>query len=255
MPALEAVSYLSEFHDETAAGFAAGGAESGTPMHFERSRPYPARRRLIEEGSADVIWMCGFLTRKFIDEGRLAADIVAAPVFVGEAAAVYRTLVVAPIGSSARDLSDLEGARLVINESESWSGNHALAVHLAAEGKAVRHFRSVFESGSHSASLLAILQDEADCTALDSSVWSLLPKEMKDRLRVVERTRDWPAPPVSVTRRLDDGERRGAVQTLMATGSDRAVERFSPIGRSAYDEMARHRPVELGDKLGQSQTG
>lgn len=240
---LEVVSYLSEYHDETATRIAAAGAESG--MHFETTRPYPARRRLIEAGDADVIWMCGFLTRKLVDAGKLAAGIVAAPVFVGEADPVYRTLVVVPVGSPARDLSDLEGTRLVVNEAESWSGNHALAVHLMAAGTPLPFFRTVVESGSHSASLRAVLQDEADCTALDSSIWGLLPAELRDRLRVIERTRDWPAPPLSVARRLDGSRRPGIVEALTATGSDRAVEGFALIAESAYDEMARYRPVAI----------
>lgn len=253
MPRLKFVSYLSEYHDETAARLA--GADPESPMDFDPSRPYPSRRRLIETGTADVVWMCGFLTRMFIDEGTTAVDIAAAPVFSGEAGAVYRTLVVVPVDSTANDLAELEGTRLVINEAESWSGNHALAAHLRAKGTPLPYFGSVFESGSHSASLQAIHQDEADCTALDSSIWGLLPEKLRERLRVVAHTRDWPAPPVSISRRLDEGKRRNLVDTLMATGPDRAVEGFVPIASSAYDEMARHRPVDLGVQVGRSRTG
>lgn len=253
MAPLEFVSYLSEYHDDTAARLANADAES--PLLFDPSRPYPIRRRLIEEGAADVVWMCGFLTRRFVDERRAAVDIVAAPVFVGETDPVYRTLVVVPADSSARDLPELAGTRLVINETESWSGNHALAVHLIARETPLPFFRSVFESGSHSASLQAILHDEADCTALDSSIWGLLPSDLRDRLRIVEHTRDWPAPPVSATQRLDDGQRQTIAEAFMATDADRAVEGFLPIEGSAYDEMARHRPVQLGAQLGRAETG
>lgn len=250
MPRLEFVSYLSEYHDETAARLVSTDPESR--MHFDPSRPYPIRRRLIEEGAADVLWMCGFLTRRFVDEGIAAVDVVAAPIFGGETVPVYRTLVVVPGGSSARDLAELAGTRLVINEAESWSGNHALAAHLMASGTPLPFFRSVFESGSHSASLRAILNDEADCTALDSSIWGLLPNDLRDRLRVVARTRDWPAPPVGVIQRLDDRQRAGVLDAFMATDADRAVEGFIPIEESAYDEMARHRPVELGAQVGRT---
>jgi ABC-type phosphate/phosphonate transport system substrate-binding protein len=166
----------------------------------------------IEEGMGDLYWMCGLLTVELIDSGRLDAEIVAAPVFPGQLGPTYHSVVVAT--SSATDVTDLSGRRLVINEGGSWSGNHALRVHLA--GSPVS-FASVVESGAHAHSIDMLLAGDADVAAIDHTIWEhrLATDPAAHSLVVVDRTRNWPAPPFSASRRLDefDALRRALIQS------------------------------------------
>ena len=77
------------------------------------------------------MWLCGLATIDLLESGRFDAEIVAAPVFPGKSGAVYRSVVVARRGIGAATFDDLEGTRLAINGSGSWSGYHALRAHLA----------------------------------------------------------------------------------------------------------------------------
>jgi ABC-type phosphate/phosphonate transport system substrate-binding protein len=195
----------------------------------------------IERGMGDLYWMCGLLTVELIDNGRLAADIVAAPVFPGQPGPAYHSVVVAT--SSAADVTDLSGRRLVINEVGSWSGNHALRVHLAGAGVS---FASIVESGAHARSIDMLLAGDADVAAIDHTIWEhrLATDPAAHSLVVVDRTRNWPAPPFSASRRIDefDALRRALVQTVPA-GLDRIVEAtstdYDPIRIAMADDSSR----------------
>ena len=121
----------------------------------------------IDTGTARVVWLCGLATIELLESGRFDAEIVAAPVFPGESGAVYRSVVVARRGIGAATLDDLEGTRLAINGTGSWSGYHALRAHLAEAGRFDPFFGSVTETGSHGASIDCLLAAEADCAAID----------------------------------------------------------------------------------------
>ncbi|HEX2153496.1 MAG TPA: PhnD/SsuA/transferrin family substrate-binding protein [Acidimicrobiia bacterium] len=235
MTALRFVSHLSRHHDDAADRiFRLIGEKLGRVVHYEAGLPYRERREMVQRGDADVMWMCGYLSRE------LDTDVVAAPVFVGEQAPVYRTLILVLAGSSRRTMGDLRDSRLVINERESWSGHHALASHLRPEGRLGQFFESVTESGSHSASLEALRQDRADCAAFDSSIWRVLPDGVTSRFRVAGMTRDWPAPPFSLSRRLDPTLRRQVTEALVALDRPHpAVDDIVGIDGAAYEAMTR----------------
>lgn len=177
----------------------------------------------IERQHADLYWMCGLLTVELIDSGRLPADIVAAPVFAGQPGPVYHSVIIVAPPAAA----DLSGRRLVINEAGSWSGNHALRVHL--QGSPVS-FASVVESGTHARSIDMLLAGEADVAAIDHTIWEhrLATDPAAHSLFVVDRTQDWPAPPFSASRRLDDVDAvRHALVRTVPGGLERIVEAVS----------------------------
>ncbi len=177
----------------------------------------------IQRQRADIYWMCGLLTVELIDSGRLAADIVAAPVFSGQPGPLYHSVIIAASPAAA----DLSGRRLVINEVGSWSGNHALRVHRLVSPVS---FASVVESGTHARSIDMLLAGEADVAAIDHTIWEhrLATDPLAHSLFVVGRTRDWPAPPFSVSRRLveTDAVRQALVRAVPA-GLERIVEAAS----------------------------
>lgn len=247
MAELELVCHLGRHVDDTAARLAAlVGERTGLIVHTDPSRASVERRKVIGRGAVDLVWMCGYLTRRLTDHEGLDLEVVAAPVFTGQRGPVYHSVIVVRQDSEYRQVSDLGDARLVINEDESWSGHHAFSVHLADEGLAAPFVGELTESGSHAASLQALLDDDADCAAIDDTLWSLRRGELGDRLRVIGRTRAWPSPPVSVARRLDPDLRRAIGQALVAAGNvDSLLEAMAPATTRTYDEMARYRSQGL----------
>jgi len=111
---------------------------------------------------------CGYPLRHAL-AGRIA--YVATPCYAapGCQGATYASAIVVPIGSAARDLADLTGARRAVNAPDSWSGRFALdrAVSDAA-------FPENVWTGSHAASLAAVARGDADVAAIDAVTFALL---------------------------------------------------------------------------------
>jgi hypothetical protein len=84
---------------------------------------------------------------------------------------VYDSVIVAAAGWGGADLSDLAGATLAINERDSWSGHHALRAHLLRRGLGQPLFGRMVVTGSHEASIDALIRGEADCASIDETVW------------------------------------------------------------------------------------
>jgi len=161
------------------------------------------------DAGADITWACGLVTVRGMDDGRLDADIVAAPVFPGESGPVYRSVIVTRQGRPRPDAA----TRFAVNQVDSWSGHHALRAHL-------QHPIQTVETGSHVASVEAVRAGAADAAAIDSSVWAYLQEadsSLATDLVVVDRTIDWPAPPFAIARRLDPGLRVAVMEVLLAT--------------------------------------
>ena len=73
-------------------------------------------------------------------------------------------------------------------------------------------------TGSHTASLRAVADGRADCAAIDHSIWDAEQRTgsaVTDRLRVIDRTTDWPAPPLLVRRGLDRPTRTSIATALI----------------------------------------
>ena len=193
-------------------------------------------------GEADVAWACGLLTRQLITAGQMDADIVAAPIFLGESRPVYHSVIAARRESGFESLSDCAGSRLAINETGSWSGHHGLAAHLGESGHSLTMFGEVVETGSHHRSVAAIERGDADVAAIDHTVWEHLvaTPDVTD-LVVIERTSDWPAPPFSIGRSLDVEIRERVLEGLLGIGSDDVEGLAGVVQVSAgdYDLMRR----------------
>ncbi len=194
----------------------------------------------IDADSVGLVWMCGLVTTRLIDSGRLDAEIVAAPVFPGEPGPTYHGVVIARADERAPGILGLAGSALAINETTSWSGYHALRVHLAEAGRTDAFFGSVTETGSHDGSIDRVLAGVADCAVIDSSVWDHRVRRdpRLHALRVVVRTRDWPAPPFALSRRLNASLRAAITELLVGSLPD-GLDRIVPAGSADYDSIRR----------------
>lgn len=177
----------------------------GFAVDFDPRASDAERLAALDHPPAGILWLCGLDTVRRLDDGRLDASIVGAPVFPGRDAPVYDSVIVTSDRWEGSDLRDLGGATLAINEPDSWSGHHALRAHLLAVGLREPMFGRILTTGSHEASIDAMLDGQADCAAIDETVWSA--RVARDprtaMLRVIDRTEPWPAPPFSLVDGLD----------------------------------------------------
>lgn len=183
-----------------------------------------------DAAQVDLVWMCGSLAASMLAAGELDHDIVAAPVFPGEGAPVYRSVFVVRNDGPGSLEAALAGT-IGINEPESWSGNHGLRRHLAGRG----WFAAETPTGGHRASLDALRDGRCDIAGIDSSIWHALVAagdRVVEGLRVVATTGDWPAPPFLI--------RRGAPAQLagaLVAARPADLVRIEPAATADYDGM------------------
>ncbi len=147
--------------------------------------------------------------------GRLR--VVATPYYAapGCGQAGYASLMVVAQGSDVRELEDLRGRLVAINDPESHSGANALRALIAPLSRGGHFFATVKVSGAHAESLALVASGAADVAAIDCVTHALLARHRPAALagtRVLCRTAAAPAPPY-VTR-ADAAD--GLVQSLQA---------------------------------------
>lgn len=225
------------------------GSVTGLTLDFDASAPRTSPDAAGEGGAdtAHLIWACGLLTNDLITAGRSDAEIVAAPVFVGQTEPVYHSVIVCRRGSDLDSLASAAGTRLAINEPESWSGHHGLAAHLGTTGMGIDSFSQVIQTGSHLNSVAAIRAGEADVAAIDHTVWEhlLATTDETAGLAVIERTEDWPAPPFSLCRGLGAESRTRLRDALVSVGPGDidGLVRIVPASRANYRAMTTAAPT------------
>ena len=223
------------------------GLATGLDLVYDPDLPWSQRLAAIRTGGADVIWMCSLPMLNALDAGRMDAEIVAAPVFPGHDGPTYRSVVIARRQSGFATLDDLRGSRLAINEQMSWSGHHVFRVHLATAGEREAFFGEIVETGSHAASIQAVLAGEADVAAIDDTIWEhrlLLDDRLRD-LVVIDRTRAWPAPPFALSRALGSSVRDVLAHALVcATPS--GLDAIVPATTADYDLVRRGMAISSG---------
>jgi ABC-type phosphate/phosphonate transport system substrate-binding protein len=197
------------------------------------------------EDLGDLVWACGHLTTELIAarvSNHGAREVVASPVFAGQSEPIYHAVIVVR-EDGPDDLRSAMSTRLGINEVESWSGHLGLAAHVAGRGIS-GWFDNVTVTGSHLDSIAALGSRRVDVISVDHTVWESAElaesaeTDLRD-LRVLERTRDWPAPPFSVRTDLDRGVRDELVAALMSLpgGEVDGLDAIRSTQLSDYHEM------------------
>ena len=181
---------------------------------------------------ADVVFACGLLTSVRVQEGQ-RLTVVAAPIFDGETEATYRSVIVARRDSGIDGLVPDAQLRLAVNEFDSWSGWHGLNEHLRTTDVPASAIGQHVMTGGHVGSIEAVLDGRADIASIDHSVWDArrtVDARLAD-MSVIDSTRSWPAPPVSLRATLPadiQSRLREAVVSLPG---------LSPANLADYDFM------------------
>ncbi len=201
-------------------------------------------------GQADVGFLCGLLYANMSQPRPV--ELLAAPIVMGEryqGKPLYYSDVIVRRDSSYTSFDALQGSRWAFNEEASHSGYNIVSYSLLLRGKTFEHFGSMLKTGSHFASLQAVLDGKADAAAIDShvlDVWFQQKPELARQLRVVEMLGPSTIPPIIASMHVDV-QTRYQIQEILCTmhkdidGTRRLrgglIKRLVPIEDSHYDDV------------------
>ena len=158
-------------------------------------------------GKADIGFLCGLLYANMPQPRSvelLVAPIVQGTRYRGEP--VYYSDVIVRSDSAYSSFGTLQGSRWAYNEEASHSGYHVVYYSLLEQGANLDYFGSMLKTGSHLASLQAVIAGEADATAIDShvlDVWLKQQPELAQHVRVIDMLGPSTIPPIVAATRLD----------------------------------------------------
>jgi len=181
------------------------------------------------DGRADVGFMCGLLYARCTMQPCCPIEPLAAPVLSGERyqnRPLYFSDIVVHSNSPYTTFDDLEGCVWAYNERESHSGYNLVQESLYQRNKIPPYFGTMVKTGEHQASLQAILDGNADTTAIDShvfDVWRLRNPNLASQLCVVDMLGPSPIPPIVVSTSLDRDLKRNIQEALITMHYDLPV--------------------------------
>lgn len=174
----------------------------------------------MRAGAASAGWMCGLLHSRLTRAGDWPYLAVAAPASTRPETAgepVYFGEIVVRAGEPFAVLSDLGGTTFAFNEEASLSGYRMMIDRLAARGNGLEFFGAAVRTGSHAASIEAVVTGHADVAIIDSMVLEDLQPE---GLRVLESVGPYPAPPLVAQIGVADVVQRAATAAAWVPISD-----------------------------------
>jgi ABC-type phosphate/phosphonate transport system substrate-binding protein len=207
------------------------------------------------EGRADIGFLCSPSYLYLRAQARPSVELVPAafafrdPRAAGEP--VYFSDVVVLAEHAALEFGELAGGAWGYNDECSLSGYFAALQRLSELGCGGDFFGRRVRTGSHQASVAAVLAGDVDSAAIDSTTLALMLREqpgLRARLRVLESFGPFPIQPVVVRSELGAGWAARIAAALLALHHDAdlarrlarfGLERCVPIDDTAYAQERR----------------
>ncbi len=204
------------------------------------------------QGQADVGFLCGLLYVHATNQSTCPVELLAAPILQGEryqGRPIYFSDVIVRRESHYASFDDLEGCRWAYNERASHSGYNLVNYSLLERGKSPHYFGQTLKTGSHRASLQAVIEGRADATALDSHMLDVLllhHEEVAAQIRVIAMLGPSTIPPVVAAKRLDSTLKCSIQEVLCKMHHDPLaayklreglIARFVPIADEQYQDL------------------
>lgn len=148
---------------------------------------------------------CGYPLRRLLD-GKVR--YVGTPIYAveGTEGPNYRSAVVVRVDDSAERLEDLRGRRAAYNAVHSQSGYNTFRDAVSSHAENGRFFSETLATGSHSASLKAVIDGRADVAAIDPVSLHLQPQEVREAVKVIDWTSAAPGLPFITVLTLSDSD-------------------------------------------------
>jgi phosphonate transport system substrate-binding protein len=174
-------------------------------------------------------------------------ELLAAPVVKGNIH--YRSHVVVPVDSTAKNLLDLKGKLFASADILSTSGWLYPAVWLKKRGKdPLRFFKKHVLTGSHDRSILTVANRNVDGAAVDSIVYDQMPENIKKQVRIIDTSPTFGMPPLVTPKQLNPKLRERLLNALLAAHNDPRgkailsaleIDRFEVVQNYLYDSVQK----------------
>ncbi len=218
---------------------------------LEQSQYDPLEDPMMLQNRLDIAFICGlpFARRHTVVSNQLQALV--APVMQAsryENRPVYFSDIIVKADSNLLSFDDLAGKTWCYNDLGSNSGYNLVRQRLIQGGYPSSFFGKAIPSGSHQRSIRLVIEGQADCSAIDSTV---LEQELRDfpklssHLRVIESIGPCPMPPVVAAQRLGSAfleslqlalcQPDAELQAAMARSH---VQRYVPVHSEDYAQLA-----------------
>lgn len=234
------------------------GARLGLPVTVSDLPAWAEREAAFDRGDIDVVWICGLPYVWKADRQGNDIELLAAPVIAGDRyrdQPIYFSEVLVRADSGYRRFEDLRGGRWGFNEPGSHSGYNIARHRLSGLDAPERFFGQTVMTGSHLASLSAILDGHIDASAIDSIVLELYLRDHPAdtaRFRSLETLGPSPIPPL-VIRRSVPAELRAELRRLLLEmhleAQGQAALAGGPVRRYAGVSDTDYDPIRQVDRL------
>jgi phosphonate transport system substrate-binding protein len=214
------------------------------PVELIQRKTYLEVNDLIEHGEVDVAFVC---TSAYVEgHDTFGMELLAAPQVNGET--VYNSVLIVPVSSKARNMSDMRGKVFAFTDPISLSGR-VYPTYLVHElgFTPEEFFARTFFTYSHDEAIRAVASGVTDGAAVDSLVYEFAiarDPSLADKVRVIHRSPDFGIPPVVISP-FTRPQIKADIRALLLAMSDDpnakdalasiGVEGFVSINDSAYD--------------------
>jgi phosphonate transport system substrate-binding protein len=218
------------------------GRRMGEPAILVQRRTYQELNDLLDRNVVDLGFICTGAYVEGIRNGKISLLVV--PRINGKT--TYRSFVIVPAASPAREFADLRGKVFAFTDPLSTTGYFSPLSLLKSMGQQPETFfdRTIF-TYSHDRSIAAVLEGLADGAAVDNLVYEFAvnrdPK-IAWRIRVIRESRDYGIPPVVVSRAIAPEKKALLKELLLGLHLD-------PEGEKALAALGVERFVEPEPRL------
>lgn len=210
---------------------------------------YSTVNAMVENGAADVAFVCGY-PYVLSHDGKenppiklLAAPVMESPLY--EDKPIYYSYTIVPLASDAKSFKDLKGKRYVFNDKTSNSGYNLPRAKLVELGETNGFFSEVMQSGSHEESIRMVAEGKADASSVDSLVFDyMLSKgdESVKKVKIIDQLGPAGIPPVVYSSNLSKEKVQKIRDALLHMHED-------PEGQSILKEAYVKKFVLVEDEL------
>ncbi len=168
----------------------------GRKVELVRRKSYREVMDLLDSGSIDFAWICGFPYIQSREPESI--QLLTVPVYRG--APRYHSYIIVPQSSSHQNFSDLKGQIFAFSDPDSNSGFlYPLALMVAQEETPGTFFRQTFFTFNHAETVQAVSEQFADGGAVDSYIWEYLAifrPEITEKTRIIKKSQSFGFPPI-----------------------------------------------------------
>ena len=215
-------------------------ADAGLSLLPDRLAPAEQLEKAWLDPNLLLAQTCGYPLRHTLD-GRVR--YVGTPIYHvdGTMGADYRSAIIVRATDRARSLEDLRGRRAAFNSITSQSGYNAFRAAIAPLARDGRFFGSSHETGSHAASLRAVIAGEVDVAAIDPVSLALAAEDLRAAVKVIGWTDAAPGLPFVTSFGSSDSELaalREALDEFLNQSTEPVRSEFRLAGFEVLDAHA-----------------